>query len=271
MRIIKRALLLAALIAAGISACGDKPAPAPTPKVETPAPKIEVPTPAPKVETPAPAANVVTPVPAPTVQIMAGRDYQVIKPPQPTDSGDKIQVTEFFWYGCPHCNHLQPALHAWLKKLPPDVELKRQPAAFNDTWVQLARTYYTIEAMNLVDKLHGEVFAAIHIQNKLDPKILLKDQVTLFDWAASKGVDRQKFIDTYNSFTVASKAQRTKDITAAHDISGTPSLVVDGRYLMSPGNFTSGNDVDYGRFFAAVDQVIAMVRASRSVTKPDGK
>lgn len=194
-------------------------------------------------------------------QPLAGKDYQVIKP-QPTGT-NKIQVTEFFWYGCPHCNNLQPSLHAWMKRLPPDVELKRQPAAFSDSWVQLARTYYTIEAMGLVDKLHGEVFAAIHAQNKLDPRALLKDQKPLFDWVASKGVDRQKFIDTYNSFSVASKSQRTKDITAAHDISGTPALVVDGRYLMSPGNFVSGNSIDYARFFSTVDQVIAMARASR--------
>jgi thiol:disulfide interchange protein DsbA len=147
------------------------------------------------------------------------------------------------------------------------VELKRQPAAFNDTWVQLARTYYTIEALGLVDKLHGEVFAAIHVQNKLDPRIMFKDQTTLFDWVATKGVDRKKFVDTYNSFSVASKAQRTKDITAAHDITGTPALVVDGRYLMSPGNFMGGNSVDYARFFTAVDQVIAMVRASRKAGK----
>ena len=281
MRIVKRALVLAALVVAGISACGEKPAPvtAPAPKVETPAPapktetpapapKVEAPVPAPKVESPAPAPKVEIPAPAPGAQIMAGKDYQVINPPQPTDSGDKIQVTEFFWYGCPHCNNLQPALHAWLKKLPPDAEFKRQPAAFNDTWVQGARTYYTIEAMGLVDKLHGEVFAAIHVQNKLDPKVLFKDQKPLFDWVAAQGVDRQKFVDTYNSFTVASKAQRTKDITLAHDISGTPALVVDGRFLMSPGSYQrSDGNIDYGRFFNAVDQVIAMARASRKTGK----
>jgi protein dithiol oxidoreductase (disulfide-forming) len=201
-------------------------------------------------------------------QPLAGKDYQLIKRPQPTDSGDKIQVSEFFWYGCPHCNYLQPALHTWLKTLPPDVVLNRQPAAFNDSWVQGARTYYTLDAMGLVDKLHREVFAAIHVQNKLDPKILFKDPKSLFDWIATKGVDRKRFIDTYNSFSVVSRAQRTKDITAAHNISGTPSLVVDGRYLMSPGSYQGSKGmIDYERFFRAVDQVIAMVRASRAVRK----
>ena len=99
-----------------------------------------------------------------SAQLVAGRDYQPVKPPQPTDSGNKVEMIEFFWYGCPHCNALQPSLQAWLKRKPADVEFKRQPAVFQESWVPLTQLYYTLDAMGLVEKLHHEVFAAIHDQ-----------------------------------------------------------------------------------------------------------
>lgn len=269
MRIIKctltRTLMLAALMAAGISACGDKPSPEPFPKVEAPAPA-----PAPKVEAQAPAPKAEVPVAAPkvetaAVQIVAGKDYQALKSPQPTASGKHIEVLEFFWYGCPHCAHLQPALHEWLKRKPADVAFRRQPAAFQDTWVQLARTYYTIEAIDAVDKLHGEVFDAIHKTKALAPNTLFKDHKPLFDWVATKGVERQKFVDAYNSFGVSSRAQRTMDATSAYEISGTPTMVIDGRYQTAPSMTPprADNTVNYELFFRIVDQVIALARKTR--------
>jgi thiol:disulfide interchange protein DsbA len=200
-----------------------------------------------------------------TAQLVAGKDYQTLKTPQPTASGKNIEVLEFFWYGCPHCDHLQPALHEWLKRKPADVAFRRQPAAFQDSWVQLARTYYTIETLDAVDKLHGEIFNAIHRTKALNPPALFKDQKPLFDWVATKGMDRQKFIDTYNSFGIVSKSQRTIDITSAYDISGTPSIVIDGRYLTAPSMMPAkaNNSVDYDRLFRTVDQLIAMARKSR--------
>ena len=97
-------------------------------------------------------------------QLTAGKDYAPVRVPQPTESGSKVEVMEFFWYGCPHCYNLQPALEAWLKRKPADVEFRRIPAVFQDSWVPLTRAYYTIEAMGLVDKLHQEVFTALHKQ-----------------------------------------------------------------------------------------------------------
>lgn len=274
MRINKRTLtptlILAALMAAGISACGDKPAPEPSPKVEAPAPKAEASAPAPKVEAPAPAPKAEAPVAAPkvetaAVQIVAGRDYQALKTPQPAASGKNIEVLEFFWYGCPHCAHLQPSLHEWLKRKSADVAFRRQPAAFQESWVQLARTYYTIEAIDAVDKLHGEVFDAIHKTKVLAPNTLFKDQKPLFDWMATKGVERQKFVDAYNSFGVSSRAQRTMDATSAYEISGTPTMVIDGRYLTAPSMTPpkADNTVNYELFFRNVDQVIALARKNR--------
>ncbi len=201
---------------------------------------------------------------AANAQVVAGRDYIDVKPPQPTASGGKIEVREFFWYGCPHCNYLQAPLKAWLKKMPADVDFIRQPAAFQESWLQLARTYYAIEGMGLVDKLHHEVFAAIHDQRALDPKLLLKDGKPLFDWVASKGVDRQKFMDVYQSFAVGGRVQRTMEITKNYDIAGTPAIVVDGRYLTAPSMILRPDkSVDYDRYFRVLDVVIALARKQR--------
>jgi thiol:disulfide interchange protein DsbA len=200
-----------------------------------------------------------------SAQIVAGKDYQVLKPPQPTATGKNIEVIEFFWYGCPHCAHLQPSLHEWLKRKPADVTVRRQPAAFQDSWVQLARTYYAIEAIDAVDKLHLDLFDAIHKSKVLNPQTLYKDQKTLFDWVASKGVNRQKFEEAYKSFGVASKAQRTIDTTSAYDISGTPALAIDGKFTIAPGMvpLKADNSVNYELFFKRVDQLIDMARKSR--------
>ncbi|HEY9446771.1 MAG TPA: thiol:disulfide interchange protein DsbA/DsbL [Burkholderiales bacterium] len=202
--------------------------------------------------------------PAQAQQPVAGKDYQVIKPPQPTDSGNKVEVLEFFWYGCPHCAHLQPSLRAWLKRKPADVDFKHQPAAFQDSWLQLARTYYAIESLGLTEKLHYDLFEAIHDRRALDPATLARDPKSLFDWVAAKGVDRKKFLDAYNSFGVVSKTQRTIDLTMRYDIPGTPALVIDGRYLTGPSmTLRSDRTIDYDRFFQVVDQLIAMARKSR--------
>jgi thiol:disulfide interchange protein DsbA len=188
--------------------------------------------------------------------IVAGRDYVVLATPQPVSSGDRIELLEFFWYGCPHCNALQPSLTAWLKRKPADVEFKRVPAVFQDSWVPLTKLYYTLDAMGLVDKLHHEVFAAIH-----EKRIRLQDPNVLFDWVAKQGVDRNKFAQTYNSFAVQSHTQRAKEITARYDIPGTPALVVDGKYLTAPSRILKADHtIDYDRYFRVLEEVIALAR-----------
>jgi thiol:disulfide interchange protein DsbA len=192
-------------------------------------------------------------------QVVTGKDYRLINPPQPVASGAKIEVLEFFWYGCPHCNNLQPPLSAWLKRKPADVDFKRVPAVFQDSWVPLTKAYFTIEALGLIDKLHHDVFAAVH-----DQKLRLQDPNVLFDWVGKRGVDRQKFADTYNSFAVQSRAQRAKDMTANYDIPGTPALVVDGKYLTAPSlTLNPDNSINYERYFRVLDEVIALARKGR--------
>ncbi|MGH6629425.1 MAG: thiol:disulfide interchange protein DsbA/DsbL [Burkholderiales bacterium] len=197
---------------------------------------------------------------AAAAQITPGKDYRVISPPQPAESGKRVEVIEFFYYGCPHCNSLQTPLRVWLKNKPADVEFRRVPAVFQDSWVPLTRAYYAFDALGVVDKLHYDVFAAIHEQN-----IKLMDAKVLFDWVAKHGVERQKFVDTYGSFGVQNRAQRSIEMTRNYDIPGTPAITVDGKYLISPSMaLKPDNSVDFDRLFRSLDQVIAMARKERA-------
>jgi thiol:disulfide interchange protein DsbA len=201
-------------------------------------------------------------------QIVAGKDYRLVTPPQPTDSGKKVEVIEFFFYGCPGCYVLQPKLKSWLQKKPADVEFRRVPALFPDrvsSWGPLTRTYYALDAMGAVEKVHYELFAAIHDRKTLDLKALAKDAKPLFDWVAKQGVDRKRFADTYNSFGVQNQAQRSIDLARNYDIPGTPTIVVDGKYLTTL-SMTANRDetVNFERFFLVLDELIATARKSRS-------
>lgn len=197
--------------------------------------------------------------PAQAAQPVAGKDYLLVKPAQPTDSGGKVEVLEFFWYGCPHCANLQPFLESWLKRKPGDVDFKRMPAVFQDSWVPLTRAYYTLEAMGLVDKLHQDVFNAIHKQ-----KARLVDANSIIDWAAGKGVDRKKFGDTFNSFGINGRTQRSIEMTKRFDIPGTPAIAIDGKYLTAPSMVLKADrSLDYDRFFEVVDALIAEARKGR--------
>jgi len=192
-------------------------------------------------------------------QPVAGKEYLIVKPPQPTDSGNKVEVLEFFWYGCPHCFNLQASLEVWLKRKPADVDFKRVPAIFQDSWVPLTRAYYTLEAMGLVDRMHQELFATLRKQH-----VSLKDANAIFDWAAGKGIDRKKFTDTYNSFGVNGKTQRSIELTRKFDIPGTPALVIDGKFIASPSmTLKSDRVIDYERYFEVVDALIAESRKGK--------
>ncbi len=197
--------------------------------------------------------------PGASAQFTSGKDYLIISPPQPTDSGNKVEVLEFFWYGCPHCNSLQPSLVAWLKQKPADVEFRRVPAVLGQSWIPLTQVFYTLEALGLTEKFHHDVFAAIH-----KDKVRLQDPETLFDWVAKRGVDRKKFTDTYSSFGVRSRVQRAIEMSRTYGIPGTPALVVDGRYLTAPHlGLNQGQTLSYERYFKIVDHAIALARKAR--------
>ncbi|TXH91392.1 MAG: thiol:disulfide interchange protein DsbA/DsbL [Rhodoferax sp.] len=187
-------------------------------------------------------------------QLVAGRDFQLVDPRAPVDApAGKIEVVEFFWYSCPHCNAFEPALAAWLKKLPKDVTFKRVPVAFRDSFVPQQRLYYALEAMGLVDKLHSKVFEAIHIQKKG-----LARAEEIGPWIASQGVNEAKFMEQYNSFTATSKARRAVQLQDAYRVEGVPALGIAGRF------YTDGalaGTMERALQFA--DVLIAEVRAGR--------
>lgn len=168
------------------------------------------------------------PMTAAHAALTEGFDYQILSPEMGTDSGKKIEVAEFFWYRCPHCYHLEPGLNAWLKKAPKDVAIRRIPAVLNDSWAQLAKAYYSMEALGVANKYHDALFNAIHVDG-LD---VSKDAV-LFDWAAKVGMNRQAFIAAYQSFAVQSKVLRANQLTRDSKIAGVPSFIVDGKYVTS--------------------------------------
>jgi len=198
-----------------------------------------------------------------SAQLAPGKDYQLINPPQPTHSGTKVEVIEFFYYGCPACNSLEPHLKNWLKKKPADVEFRRAPAAFDESWRPLTAAYHAFDTMGLVEKLHYDLFSAIHNQRPpLEIKGLLRDPKPLFDWVAKQGVDRQKFVDVFNSFGVQTRTNRSIEMPGNYQVTATPTLVVDGKYLTTPAMV--GN---YERFLQVLDQVIAMARKERAAKK----
>lgn len=183
-----------------------------------------------------------------------GKDYQVISPELNTDSGNKIEVAEFFWYRCPHCFHLEPALNAWIKKQPKDVAIRRIPAVLNESWLPLAKAYYTLDLLGKIPALHDDVFNAIHVQN-----IDLNNPEILFNWAEKQGINRKTFVDTYNSFDVQSKAMRANQLTRDSKINGVPAFVVDGKYSTSV-SMTGSEDA----LFKTLDSLIAKVRKAQS-------
>jgi thiol:disulfide interchange protein DsbA len=155
-----------------------------------------------------------------------GRDYSLLNPPQPT-STKKIEVLEFFFYGCSHCFHLHPLLSAWEKAMPKDVELIFVPTVFRDSWEPMANTYYALESMGQQQKLHDALYRAWNEQN-----MALVDEDKIADFVAKHGVDRAKFTAAYNSFAMQSKVMRAKQMIRSYGISGTPTLVVDGKYVI---------------------------------------
>jgi protein dithiol oxidoreductase (disulfide-forming) len=158
--------------------------------------------------------------------IIEGKDYTVLPAPQSTESDQHIEVIEFFWYGCPHCNDLHPHLENWLRNKPADVKFHYVPAIFRSNWMPAAKTFYAMESLGITSKLHEKIYHAIH-RGKID---LSKDQI-LFDWIEKQGVERDKFVDAYNSFTVQNQANRSAQMIRQYKITGVPALVVDGKYL----------------------------------------
>jgi len=160
-----------------------------------------------------------------------GVHYLSIGTPAPTEAPPgKVEVLEFFWYNCPHCNAFEPELAAWLKRMPKHVAFRRVPVAFNASFVPQQRLYFSLEALGLVEKLHGRVFDAIHNQkNKLD------DGQAITAWVVQNGVDQAKFLAAYNSFSVETKTKKSVQLQEAYKVEGVPALGIAGQFYTDAG------------------------------------
>jgi thiol:disulfide interchange protein DsbA len=179
-------------------------------------------------------------------------DYRLIE--QQAVSGPRIEVIDFFWYGCPHCYTFQPALEDWVKRMPPDVSLRRIPAILRDNWAPHARIYYTLEALGEVERLHQAVYHGYHVQelHMSKPEVMLQ-------WAERHGIDGRLWTEAYHSPAVTQKVQQAKQLTADYNVQGTPSLVVDGRYLTSPAMARSE-----ARMIPVLEELVRIARAQRA-------
>jgi thiol:disulfide interchange protein DsbA len=180
-----------------------------------------------------------------------GKEYLRLKAPQPVETGKKIEVIEFFSYGCPHCKDLEPFLQKWSKTMPADVQFRRVPVMFQDRWVALAKVYYTLDALGEDARLSPEVFVAVH-----DRGMSLWQDKTFFDWAASQGLDRKKVEDMYNSFGIGGKVNRARAVAQAYQVQSVPLIVVDGK-------FVTNRVPSHSAMPAVIDALVAKARAER--------
>jgi len=177
----------------------------------------------------------------------------MLKPPQPTQSGNKIEVMEFFFYGCSHCSKLNPYMRTFEKNMPKDVELKYVPAIFNPGWEAMARTFFALEAMGQREKLHDALFDAWNSGQDL------MDEASVTAFLSKKGVDTKKFHDAYNSFSMQSQVVRAKQMGQIYGIRGTPTLIVDGKYAIT--------GVGPADLITVLNEVLAKVRKEHMARK----
>lgn len=165
-----------------------------------------------------------------------GVHYQLVSPPQPTDSGDKIEVLELFWYGCPHCFHLEPVVAEWLKHKPANVTFTRMPVTLNPSWELLARAYYVAEDLGVLDKTHGPLFAAIHTQH-----INLNTDDDVIAFFKTQGLAEADVRNAMASFSVETKMRRAKQMGERYGITGVPAIIVNGKYRVT-GSLAGSNE-----------------------------
>ena len=202
-------------------------------------------------------AAALAPVSLVRAQQGAAAGYTTLQNPLPVENPAKVEIAEFFWYGCIHCYNLEPAVAAWLPTLPADAYFRRIPAVFNERWAIDAAIYYSFEALGLLDKLHRPFFDAIHRD-----RLKTDNPAALGEWLTKNGLDPQKFDATVKSFGVQSKTKRASQLTGASRIDGTPALMVQGRYTISVEQGRTGEGM-----LANAGHLIPVVRKTLSGAK----
>jgi thiol:disulfide interchange protein DsbA len=182
-----------------------------------------------------------------------GTDYRLVVPPQPVETGNKIEVLEFFQYGCPHCYAFNPELEAWRKKLAADVEYRRVHVNWDASTANHTKLYYALEQLGRANDVHDKVFAAIHVNKKR-----MLDANEIADLVAANGIDRKQWLEVFNSFSIATRANRAMQTWRAYKIDGTPALAVDGKFVTAPSMVGSRAGA-----LAVMDFLIQRARAER--------
>ena len=186
-------------------------------------------------------------------QLVEGKNYARLASPVPVETGNKIEVIEFFSFGCPHCADLEPILDGWISSKPADVELRRIPVAFQPAWERLGKVWYTLQALHQ-EALAPKVFSAIHKDGKN-----LSEPKTFFDWAAANGIDRKKVEDMYNSFTIASDMSKARRQAQQFNVQSVPTIIVDGKFITASDRVGGHANVPL-----AINELVAKARAERA-------
>lgn len=188
---------------------------------------------------------------------VAGTDFRDVTPPQPVESGNKIEVLEFFQYSCPHCASFTPELEAWRKRRAADIDYRRVSVNWDNATINHTKMYSTLEQMGLLDKLHEKVFAAYHGQRKrlLDPN-------EIADFMAANGVDRAQWLSNFNSFAVNTRVSRAGQLWRAYKIEGTPAVGIDGRFVTAPSMVGSRDGA-----IKVMDQLVTLAQRDRAAKK----
>ncbi len=185
----------------------------------------------------------------------SGGEFLRFDPPRPVATGERIEVLEFFYYGCPVCYELEPQLTRWLATQAPDyIALRRVPALLNsEHWERFAKLYYTLEALGQLSRLHWPVYDNFHFEGKL-----INDEKLMLEWVGENGVDRGQFTEVYGSEAIQTQIAQAREMMKAYGLRGVPSIVIDGKYLSSVTLAGSTR-----RLMQIVDQLVRQAKSER--------
>ena len=183
-----------------------------------------------------------------------GTDYLTLDKAAPTEApAGTIEVVEFFWYSCPHCNAFEPQLESWIKKLPKDVVVRRVPVSFRPDFEPQQRLYYVLESMGKVEEMQMKVFKAIHLERQ---PLTNSEQITA--WAEKQGINQAKFVEAYNSFPVVTKVRKATQLQDRYKVQGVPALGIAGRF------YTDGTQAGtMERALGVAEYLVGVVRKSK--------
>ena len=189
-----------------------------------------------------------------------GRHYVRLTARQPVLApAGKIEVVEFFWYGCPHCYKFEGSIDAWIKTLPFDVQFRRVPVAFRPLQQLHQRLYFALETMGQLESMHRRVFAAMHVDN-----LLLDTEALIADFVSKNGLNKAKFLEVFNRFSLEAKANQARQLSEGYKIDGVPALGIHGRFYTSPSQVAGdGASASHARALQLTDQLVAQVRSNR--------